>query len=64
MPVVVPVGGAGAVERGIDVTGSVAEDGLEDDTGPVVEFADDLVSGDEREAHPVLEVGRGCSTDE
>ncbi len=64
MGVVVAVAGRGAVERGSEAAGLVAEDRLEDHAGAVVEFADHLVAGDERERHPVVEVQRGMSFDE
>ncbi len=61
--VVVAVTGRGALERGAEAAGLVAEDRLEHDAGAVVELADDLVAGDEREAHPVVEVRRGVALD-
>ncbi len=62
--VVVAVAGRGAVERGSEAAGLVAEHRFEDHAGAVVEFADDLVAGHERERHPVLEVERGVALDE
>ena len=62
--VVVAVAGSGAVERGSEAAGLVAEDRFEDHPGAVVEFADHLVAGDERERHPVVEVQRRVSFDE
>ncbi len=62
--VVVAVAGGGTVERGSEAAGLVTEHRFEDHPGAVVEFADDLVAGDERERHPVVEVQRGVSFDE
>ena len=61
--VVVAVAGRGALERGAEAAGLVAEDRLQHDARAVVELADDLVAGDEREAHPVVEVRRGVALD-
>ncbi len=62
--VVVAVAGRGALERGSEAAGFVAEHRFEDHAGAVVEFADHLVAGDERERHPVLEVERCMTLDE
>ena len=61
--VVVAVAGRGAVERWAEAAGLVAEHRLEHDAGAVVELADDLVAGHEREADPVVEVRRGVALD-
>ena len=61
--VVVAVAGGGALERRREAAGLVAEHRFEHDAGAVVELADDLVAGDEREADPVVEVGRGVALD-
>ena len=62
--VVVAVAGRGALERRSEAAGLVAEDRFEDHPRAVVEFADHLVAGDERERHPVVEVQRGVALDE
>ena len=62
--VVVAVAGRGTVERGSEAPRLVTEHRLEDHPRAVVEFADHLVAGDERERHPVVEVQRGVALDE
>ena len=61
--VVVAVAGCGTLERRREAVGLVAEHRFEHDAGAVVELADDLVAGHEREAHPVVEVGRRVALD-
>ena len=63
VPVVVAVAGRGTVERRGEAAGGVAEHRFEDDAGAVVELADHLVAGDERERHQVVEVERGVALD-
>ncbi len=62
--VVVAVARRGTVERRREAPGLVAEHRLEDHAGAVVEFADHLMAGDERERHPVVEVQRCVTFDE
>ena len=62
--VVVAVSGRGAGERRRESPCFVAEHRFEHDACSVVELTDDLVAGDERKAHPVLEVGRRVALDE
>ena len=64
MGVVVAIAGSRAGERGSETSGLVAEDRFEDHPGAVVEFADDLVAGYERERDHVVEVQRCVPFDE
>ena len=61
--VVVAVGRRGALERRGEAAGGVTEHRFEHDARAVVELADDLVAGHEREAHPVVEVRRRVALD-
>ena len=64
MGVVVTVCWRGTLEGEWQPAGCMAKDWFENHALARLEFADDFVAGDEREADPVLEVGRCVPLDE
>ena len=63
MAVVVAVAGLRTVERRFEAAGGMAEHRVEHDPAAVVGVADDLVTGNEREADEMFEVARRVAVD-